>query len=130
MAGYTNTQTKYVRDASEVNIGQPIRTLDPRHLLRLFTTYRFPGALHGLTVGGGVQAQSSTYATSRGIEARQGGYAVYNLMTSYDFNENVRLQLNVNNVFDKVYYRKVDATGISNYYGDPRNFMLSLRVRM
>ena len=130
MAGYTNTMTKYVRDASEANIGQPIRTLDPRHLLRLFTTYRFPGALHGLTVGGGVQAQSSTYATSRGIEARQGGYAVYNLMTSYDFNENVRLQLNVNNVFDKVYYRKVDATGISNYYGDPRNFMLSLRVRM
>lgn len=130
MAGYTNTQTKYVRDASDTNIGQPIRTLDPRHLLRLFTTYRFPGTLHGLTIGGGVQAQSSTYATSRGIEARQGGYAVYNLMASYDFNENVRLQLNVNNVFDKVYYRKVDATGISNYYGDPRNFMLSLGLRM
>ncbi|CAM4104452.1 TonB-dependent siderophore receptor [Bordetella muralis] len=130
MAGYTNTQTKYVRDASDTNIGQPIRTLDPRHLLRLFTTYRFPGALHGLTIGGGVQAQSSTYATSRGIEARQGGYAVYNLMAAYDFNENVRLQLNVNNVFDKVYYRKVDATGISNYYGDPRNFMLSLGLRM
>lgn len=130
MAGYTNTQTKYVRDASDTNIGQPIRTLDPRHLLRLFTTYRFPGALHGLTIGGGVQAQSSTYATSRGIEARQGGYAVYNLMAAYDFNENVRLQLNVNNVFDKEYYRKVDATGISNYYGDPRNFMLSLGLRM
>lgn len=130
MAGYTNTQTKYVRDASDANIGQPIRTLDPRHLLRLFTTYRFPGALHGLTIGGGVQAQSSTYATSRGIEARQGGYAVYNLMAAYDFNENVRLQLNVNNVFDKEYYRKVDATGISNYYGDPRNFMLSLGLRM
>lgn len=130
MAGYTNTQTKYVRDASDTNIGQPIRTLDPRHLLRLFTTYRFPGTLHGLTIGGGVQAQSSTYATSQGIEARQGGYAVYNLMASYDFNENVRLQLNVNNVFDKVYYRKVDATGISNYYGDPRNFMLSLGLRM
>lgn len=130
MAGYTNTQTKYVRDANEGNVGQPIRTLDPRHLLRLFTTYRFPGQLHGLTIGGGVQAQSSSYAISRGIEARQGGYAVYNLMAAYDFNENVRVQLNINNLFDKTYYRKVDATGISNYYGDPRNVMVSLTARM
>lgn len=130
MAGYTNTQTKYVRDGSAANIGQPIRTLDPRHLLRLFTTYRMPGDLRGLTIGGGVQAQSSSYAASRGIEASQGGYAIYNLMASYDFTENVRLQLNINNLFDKEYYRKVDATGISNYYGDPRNFMLSLSARM
>src|SRR5690606_34764476 len=126
MAGYTNTQTKYVRDGNQANLGQPIRTLDPRHLLRLFTTYRFPGALQGLTIGGGVQAQSSSYAAGRGLEARQGGYAIYNLMAAYDFNKNVRLQLNVNNLFDKVYYRKVDATGISNYYGDPRNFMVTL----
>ncbi|WP_236844552.1 TonB-dependent receptor [Bordetella sp. 15P40C-2] len=130
MAGYTNTQTKYIRDASDANVGQPIRTLDPRQLFRLFTTYRLPGEWRGLTIGGGVQAQSSTYASSRGIEARQGGHAIYNLMASYDFNENLRLQLNVNNVFDKKYYRQVDATGISNYYGDPRNFMLTLSARM
>jgi len=130
MAGYTNTQTKYVRDGSAANIGQPIRTLDPRHLLRLFTTYRLPGDFSGFTIGGGVQAQSSSYALSRGVEARQGGYAIYNVMASYDFTDDIRLQLNVNNLFDKTYYRKVDATGISNYYGDPRNFMLSLSARM
>ena len=130
MAGYTNTQTKYIRDASSTNVGQPIRTGDPRHLLRLFTTYRLPGALHGLTLGGGVQAQSSIYSASRGIEARQGGYAIYNVMAAYDINRHMRLQLNVNNLFDKVYYRKVDAGGISNYYGDPRNVMLSLQARM
>ncbi|MCD0501657.1 TonB-dependent siderophore receptor [Bordetella petrii] len=130
MAGYTNTMTKYLRDASESNVGQPIRTGDPRHLLRLFTTYRMPGALQGLTIGGGVQAQSSIYASSRGIVARQPGYAVYNLMAAYDFNRNLRLQVNVNNLFDKTYYRKVDATGISNYYGDPRNVMVTLSARM
>lgn len=48
----------------------------------------------------------------------------------YDFNKNLRLQLNVNNIFDKVYYKKVDATGISNYYGDPRNVMLTLSAWM
>jgi len=131
MAGYTNTQTKYVRDASDTNVGEPIRSADPRHLLRIFTTYRFSnGALQGLTIGGGVQAQSDFYATSRGITARQPGFAIYNAMASYDINKNLSLQLNVNNIFDKVYYKKVDATGISNYYGDPRNVMLTLSARM
>lgn len=130
MAGYTNTRTKYLSDSTASNVGQPIRTLDPRHLLRVFTTYRLPGQLRGLTIGAGVQAQSDTYASARGITARQAGFAVYNAMASYDFNKNLRLQLNVNNIFDKVYYKKVDATGISNYYGDPRNVMLTLSARM
>ncbi|OWT73639.1 MULTISPECIES: TonB-dependent receptor [unclassified Achromobacter] len=130
MAGYTNTLTKYLKDSSASNEGLPIRSLDPRHLVRIFTTYRLPGALHGLTVGAGVQAQSSIYATGGGVTAKQGGYAIYNAMAAYDINKNVRLQLNVNNIFDKVYYKKVDATGISNYYGDPRNAMLTLSWRM
>ncbi|WP_454689231.1 TonB-dependent siderophore receptor [Achromobacter aloeverae] len=130
MAGYTNTRTKYLKDSTASNVGLPIRSLDPRHLVRVFTTYRLPGALHGLTLGGGVQAQSSTYATGGGVTAKQGGYAIYNAMAAYDINKHVRVQLNVNNIFDKVYYKKVDATGISNYYGDPRNVMLSVNVRM
>jgi outer membrane receptor for ferric coprogen and ferric-rhodotorulic acid len=130
MAGYTNTRTKYLRDSTDSNVGLPIRTLDPRHLLRVFTTYRLPGQWQGLTIGAGVQAQSDTYASARGVTARQAGYAIYNAMASYDFNKNLRLQLNVNNIFDKTYYKKVDATGISNYYGDPRNVMLTLSARM
>ncbi|MCC8292245.1 TonB-dependent receptor domain-containing protein, partial [Escherichia fergusonii] len=87
----TNTRTKYLSDSTASNVGQPIRTLDPRHLLRVFTTYRLPGQLRGLTLGAGVQAQSDTYASARGITARQAGFAIYNAMASYDFNKNLRL---------------------------------------
>ncbi len=128
--GYSNTLTKTVRDASVANIGQPLRTRDPRHLARLFTTYRLSGALSGLTLGGGVQAQSSVYATSGRLVARQSGYAIYNAMLRYDVNRHVSVQLNVNNLFDKVYYRRTDAGGIGNYYGDPRHFLLSLEARL
>ena len=124
--GYTNTRTEYIRDSSAANVGQPLRTADPRHLLRLFTSYRFNGMLDGLMVGGGVQAQSDIYTRTGAVTARQGGYAIYNLMAGYRFDNGVGLQLNANNIFDKVYYKKV-GTGVNNYYGDPRNVMLNVR---
>lgn len=33
------------------------------------------------------------------------------------------------NLFDKVYYQRVWATYGSNYYGEPRNVMVTLRGR-
>jgi outer membrane receptor for ferric coprogen and ferric-rhodotorulic acid len=129
MGGYTNTHTKYLRDSNASNVGQPLRTIDPRHTLRLFTSYRFGGALQGLTIGGGVNAYSDGYARSGAVTARQGGYAVYNAMLGYRVNDTWSLQLNINNLFDKVYFKKYAATGISNYYGDPRNVMLTMRMK-
>lgn len=37
------------------------------------------------------------------------------------------LTLNGNNLFDKKYYQTVGTSTYGNYYGDPRNFMLTLR---
>ncbi|TWI61898.1 outer membrane receptor for ferric coprogen and ferric-rhodotorulic acid [Pseudoduganella lurida] len=132
-AGYTNTRTKYVTD-TVANTGNPLRTLDPRHKLNLFTNYRFGSTLAGLTVGGGVRTQSDSYATS-GTGAAQlttlhGGYSIFNAMATYRFNERYALQLNVDNLFDKVYYKKFAPTGISYYYGDPRNVTLTLRASL
>lgn len=129
MAGYTNTRTKYLADSNANNVGQPIRSIDPRHLFRLFTTYKLKGDLQGLTLGAGVQVQSESYVRSGNVVARQGGYAIYNAMASYEFNRHLRMQLNVNNVFDKVYYRKYSASGFNSYYGDPRNVMLSMTYK-
>jgi len=130
MGGYTNTRTKYLVDTNASNVGQPLRSIDPRHQLRVFTTYRPQGALQGVTVGGGAQLQSDAYATASGLTTRQGGYTVYNAMLGYKFNERYALQVNVNNVFDKTYYKKFAPTGISNYYGDPRNVVVSLRATL
>lgn len=35
--------------------------------------------------------------------------------------------LNANNLFDKKYYQTVESSSYGNWYGAPRNFMLSVR---
>lgn len=127
LGGYTNTHTRYVRDSTASNVGQPLRTLDPRQLLRLYSSYQLSGKLSGLTLGGGVQIQSEKYATARGVTYRQGGLALYNAMASYQINPKMSVQLNVNNIFDKVYYAQI-GSGINNYYGEPRSWQLTLRA--
>jgi outer membrane receptor for ferric coprogen and ferric-rhodotorulic acid len=125
-AGYTNTRTKYVTDTA-ANTGQPLRSIDPKHQLRLFTSYSANRSGPGWTVGGGVQMQSDSYVRSSGLTATQGGYGVANAMFAYRFTDKLEIQANVNNLFDKVYYKKFAPTGISYYYGDPRNVSLTLR---
>ena len=124
--GYTYTSTEYLKD-SAANTGNAIRTTDPKRMLRLFSSYRLPGQYSAWTVGGGVQAQSDIYSRSGTLLAEQSGYAVYNAMVNYRFNEHYTLQFNANNLFDKVYYRQVRPTTTGYYYGDPRNFSVTLR---
>ncbi len=126
--GYTYTTTEYLKDTAN-NEGNVLRTTDPKHLLRLFTTYKLPGQFANWTVGGGVQAQSDIYAVNntRTARAEQAGYAVYNAMVDYRFNEHYSAQFNANNLFDKYYYEKIGVTGANYYYGEPRNFSLTLR---
>ncbi|MFK3737472.1 TonB-dependent siderophore receptor [Massilia sp. TN1-12] len=127
--GYTNTRTKYLSDSTSSNVGQPLRSIDPKHQLRVFATWRPDGRLSGWTFGGGVQAQGDSYVRAGALTASQGGYAVYNAMAAYRFNPTWSLQANVNNVFDKVYYAKYSPNTIGNYYGDPRNVLVSLRAK-
>lgn len=127
MAGYTNTRTKYLVDSSAANVGQPLRSIDPKHQLRLFTSYSPNRAGQGWTVGGGVNVQSDSYVRSGALTATQGGYGVANAMLAYRFTDKLELQANVNNLFDKTYYKKFGPTGISYYYGDPRNVAVTLR---
>ncbi|MDH0303152.1 MULTISPECIES: TonB-dependent siderophore receptor [unclassified Pseudomonas] len=124
--GYTYNTTELVKDTASTN-GNAIRTTDPEHMLRLFTSYRLPGALEAWTIGGGVQAQSDIYSRVGAAKASQAGYAVYNGMLNYRFNDNYSVQLNANNIFDKKYYRQVGATATGYYWGDPRNVSVTLR---
>jgi len=124
--GYTYNTTEYLKDTAS-NAGNAIRTTDPKRMLRLFTSYRLPGELEAWTIGGGVQAQSDIYNRSGSAEASQSGYAVYNAMVNYRFNEHYTVQLNANNLFDKKYYRQVAPTPTGYYWGDPRNVSVTLR---
>lgn len=136
--GYTFNDNKNRR------AGQRYETLTPRHLFKLFTSYTLPGDLAGLTVGGGMTAQSKSsvrdYAyvrDSNGVltgdtidaEFTQKGYSVWNAFMRYSINENLTLSGNLNNIFDKRYYSTIGYLDYGNWYGAPRNFLVTLRAK-
>ncbi|MGE8437604.1 MAG: TonB-dependent siderophore receptor [Pseudomonas palmensis] len=129
-AGYTYARS---RDKDHQRIfGSPMSTTKPEQLLRLFTTYRLPGALDKVTVGGGVNWQSAFYGQIYSPTVKdytfikQGGYTLVDLMGRYQYNDHLSFTLNANNVFDKRY-----LAGLGNfdttYYGEARNLMLTTR---
>ncbi|MBB5607207.1 MULTISPECIES: TonB-dependent siderophore receptor [unclassified Janthinobacterium] len=114
--------------------GQRAATNQPRHLLRLATSYRFDGALNGLRAGASMTAQSATYSVAwygrppagATTNIPQGAYALFNLMGSYAIGKHASVQLNVNNLLDKKYYRNVGFfDGV--FWGEPRNISLAVR---
>lgn len=102
-------------------------SLTPKHLGKAFLTYRMPGALENLRVGAGVTAQSASYVSEGNIDFSQPGYAVYNAFAEYRLNQHWSLALNGNNLADKKYYSTIGTAEYANFYGDPRNMVLSLR---
>jgi iron complex outermembrane receptor protein len=69
----------------------------PRHSFNLLDTYEFDsGALAGLGLG-------STFDMD--------GYGLVDLLAYYPLTENVRLNLNLNNVFDKHYEERLELSG-------------------
>ncbi|MEG3060141.1 MAG: TonB-dependent siderophore receptor [Comamonas sp.] len=130
MASYTNTRSRYLRAAEAALVGQPLRPADPQHALRLFTTHRLAGPWPGWTLGAGLRLQSRSYASVADATTRQGGYALFDALVAYRINSTLSLQLNANNLFDKVYYAKFSPNSryFNNYYGDPRNLTLTLRA--
>ncbi|MGX9698401.1 TonB-dependent siderophore receptor [Janthinobacterium lividum] len=115
--------------------GRRAATTQPRHLLRLATSYRFDGSLAGLKAGASMTAQSATYSESwygrppsgTITDIPQAGYALVNAMASYALSKHASVQLNVNNLLDKKYYRNVGFfDGV--FWGEPRNISLAVRT--
>lgn len=102
-------------------------SLTPKHLGKAFLSYRMPGALENLRVGGGVSVQSKSFVSESNIDITQSGYAIYNAFADYRINNNWVVALNGNNLADKKYYSTVGYSYWGNFYGDPRSFVLSLR---
>ncbi|WHP07435.1 MULTISPECIES: TonB-dependent siderophore receptor [Acinetobacter] len=118
--------------ATDVN-GDDVNSELPRKLVQTFTTYQLPGKLNALTVGGGVNWQSSTYVMAGnplGVSEKveQDAYALVNLMARYQLTKDFSAQLNINNLFDKEYYGIFPAYGQTTW-GTPRNATLTLRYQ-
>jgi len=122
LAGYTYAQP---RDKE----GKRINSNHPEQLFKLSTSYALDGDFEGLTVGGNVSWQGSTYSeldASIKTEAKEGSFAVVGLMARYDINQNLSATVNVNNLFDREY---LSGYGLYStyYYGDPRNVMVGMK---
>ena len=129
LAGYTYTQTKYL---STINQTEPTElnftsSFIPRHMLKVWGDYQLAGALDRWTVGAGVSSQSENFRRQGNLSIEQAGYTLWSGRVQYRLDEHWSLALNGNNLLDKRYYSTVGATGWGNYYGEPRNFMVTLK---
>ncbi|WP_339548383.1 TonB-dependent siderophore receptor [Pseudomonas sp. RA_35y_Pfl2_P32] len=130
LAGYTYTQTKTLDDIDTSLNGAAFNSYVPRHVLRMWGDYALDGALERFTLGAGVNAQSDNFRVSplSGEKISQGGYAVWNSRVGYRIDDTWSLALNGNNLFDKRYYSTIGTETFGNYYGEPRNFMVSVKA--
>jgi outer membrane receptor for ferric coprogen and ferric-rhodotorulic acid len=129
-----NATAGYTQYRAKDGLGAEVNSIYPRRLLRVFTTWRLPDAWSGLTVGGGVNWEGSTWtidpsapATTNGV-LEQEKHALVNLMARYDFSSRLSAQLNVSNVLDKPDFGMSAAYG-GITYGAPRSASLTLRYR-
>lgn len=127
MAGYAYTKARYLKaDGALRGTDFSSRTL--RHSMKLWNTWQISGdATRGWTLGGGLEYSSGVYAENSGVKWKQGAYTIASASASYRFDEDWSLALNVENLFDKKYYTRMDGWFRQSYYGNPRNFMLTLR---
>ena len=101
--------------------GNKFNTDSSRTTANLFAKY----TINDYRFGGGVNYKSKIYSGTGANEITQDGYFTNDLMAGYKINKNLDLQLNVNNIFDKVYYERLGAN--SMVYGDPRNATLNMK---
>ena len=101
--------------------GNKISTKSSRTMANLFTKYTIQKWGFGL----GLNYRSKIYTGSGAEEITQDAYILTNAMVSYDVDKHMKLQLNVNNVFDKEYYEGIASDGM--VYGSPRNATLSFK---
>ncbi|ETD69730.1 TonB-denpendent receptor [Pelistega indica] len=118
-AGYSYLDTSLVIPTkSDVAI-----FLMPRHSANLWTTYDITDKL---TVGAGVNAMSKI-KSSQDISA--GGYTLFDAMVSYRFTPQLKVQLNVDNVFNRHAYIRVGSTNTFNIPSKDRSIYASVRYQ-
>ena len=126
-AGYSYLDTE-VSKSSNGDEGMAFSPIEPKHSFKSNITYRFTkGALKGLSVGANILAYSKSYASVLTPERQQSGYAILNGFASYDLDKKFSLYFNCNNITDCNYYARIGGNG--DFFGDPRNYALSLRCK-
>jgi outer membrane receptor for ferric coprogen and ferric-rhodotorulic acid len=129
-----NATIGYTQFKAEEATGADFNSIYPRKLFRVYTTYKLPGQLSGLTVGGGVNWEGRTYTVDPSAPASTNGlieqdsFSLVNLMARYDITKQLSAQFNLNNALDKKHFGMFAAYGAITYAA-PRTASVTLRYR-
>lgn len=140
-AGYTYNHTV---DKASDSTRDIYAAVTPKHLIKVWGTYKLPGELDKWKLGLGVTAQSNNgrsgtvnpYNPATGqydgapesFKFVQAGYALWSSSVEYKIDQHWAAVVNANNIFDKKYYQTVGTSANGNFYGEPRNFTLTVRA--
>ena len=125
-ASYTNVKTEYeVGNAGQAGTAFDIFT--PRHQYKLYARYE-PTTLGGAFASASVNGQSGVVGGGVPGVREQDAFAVVGAQLGWRFNDNLRVFASVNNLLDKTYYQRVGSINTYNFYGEPRNFLLTFRA--
>jgi catecholate siderophore receptor len=113
-AGYTYLDGETIASGTPAYVGKFIPNA-ARNALNLWAEYRFNPAWE---IGGGGNYLDKRFADS-GNTATVPSYVVWNAMASYRVNPNLVLQLNANNLFDKLYYDGIYYTSPGENHAIP-----------
>ena len=113
-ANYSHLNDKITVSTDPLSVGK-LAPNTPHDAFNLWSTLEPTSAW---TVGSGFTAMSHRFADTENT-AGVPGYVVFNAMTSYQVNPQLKLQLNLNNVFDKQYFNGLYYTGIQENHVVP-----------
>ncbi|MDU8923855.1 TonB-dependent siderophore receptor [Pasteurellaceae bacterium LIM206] len=103
------------------------KSLTPRHQVSAQLKYRFTaGLLDRLMIGAGVRYVGGTVDEQYWPGYKVPSYTLVNLMAQYDFADNWRLQINVNNLTDKKY---LAGCSYYCYFGAERNITATVSYK-
>lgn len=151
-AGYNYVEQKYQNLAPD-SFSSVVVGLYPRHLFKLWTTYRpRPAGWERLSFGTGIEARSrssypgdacsmfQTDPTTGQIDCAPNGnvvinygqafYALFSLRMGVRLDRHWSIAANVDNLLDRVYYSSFEDADFLTRYGTPRSFTLTLTGRL
>lgn len=124
--GYAYLETKFL-SATTAQVGTAFSPVSPRHSVNLWTRHKINvGPVNGLVAGFGLRGVSDFGNGSGATAMRAPGYTLYSASLSAPINDKFKVGLNVDNLFDKVYWEKVSSPSRQNFYGEPRRITVSL----
>lgn len=137
-AGYTYSKSIYMESenqgtgATDYRKGQSANLYTPKHMIRLYTSYTLPNQWHKWTVGTALRYQSETGSIYRDtvsyVAPKQSTYTLWDASLNYKVNDFINIGASIRNITDKTYFMNTHnrVAGMNNFYGEPRNYSLSL----